>query len=567
MSHVVKVLIVTDNSGGFLADDFHLGEFVGVLQNTAWEGFGVEITKAHRENVTAASVGADLVNFDFASHDLSQYDEILLFPIRRDDQVMLSPGATPRNSNATDAEVAAIARFMDAGGGVFATGDHEDLGAGLCARLPRVRNMRRWYWRNPGPNGEPPAPFGTPGLATQDELRDRYDTLRAGLDADPTDPNANYQFDDQSDTVAQTIRPRMFEVRNTRYLRQRWPHPLLCSPEGIVRQLPDHAHEGHCEVPANLDLRVTTGGYDQDEYPLVGGSRLSPVVVAHATVIGGHETFAPYKPAVNGRIFGVIGAFDGHRAERAGRRMGRVVVDATWHHFFNINLVGDPRSGEAAKRLGFRAPLNPGQPDHYRMIKHYFRNIIYWLIPAHRRHFMLYAALATMLQSGQFSELNPLVRERDLVRPGLPQLRALSQLADAYFRRARGACWTLEFVLPLLAEFDPLRRFWERVEQWVDPWTPQRKAPSTAAPFDPALLTDVAVGAAVLAAMQAHADSGLPFGMKSEPKQLAAAEEQFHTRLPNALELGMRQLAHQLEADREELAALTSVAASSAASR
>ena len=157
MSQVIKILVVTDGSGGFLSGvgsdrEFHLGDFLDVLNNTAWEGFTIQVTKAHRENKNAAAIGADLINFDFAAHDLSQYDEILLFPI-------LSDNVT---SNATDAEVAAIAKFMDAGGGVFATGDHEDLGAGLCARLPRIRNMRRWYWPNAGPNGEPPAPIGTP---------------------------------------------------------------------------------------------------------------------------------------------------------------------------------------------------------------------------------------------------------------------------------------------------------------------------------------------------------------------------------------------------------------------
>jgi hypothetical protein len=35
-------------------------------------------------------------------------------------------------------------RSWEQGGGLFATGDHEDLGAGMCARIPRVRSMRYW---------------------------------------------------------------------------------------------------------------------------------------------------------------------------------------------------------------------------------------------------------------------------------------------------------------------------------------------------------------------------------------------------------------------------------------
>ncbi|MBI1682668.1 hypothetical protein [Caulobacter hibisci] len=133
----VNILIVTDaSSGGYnrtvpptIGEQFHLGEFVHVLRNTDWDGFDIQITKAHRDN--PAGAGTDVVNFDFSTHDLNQYDEIFLFPIVRDG------GA----NNASPAEVAAIARFMDRGGGVFATGDHENLGASLCRGIPRVRSM------------------------------------------------------------------------------------------------------------------------------------------------------------------------------------------------------------------------------------------------------------------------------------------------------------------------------------------------------------------------------------------------------------------------------------------
>ena len=42
------------------------------------------------------------------------------------------------------AEVEAIAAWMNAGGGVFATGDHALLGASMCHKIPRVRSMRKW---------------------------------------------------------------------------------------------------------------------------------------------------------------------------------------------------------------------------------------------------------------------------------------------------------------------------------------------------------------------------------------------------------------------------------------
>jgi hypothetical protein len=72
---------------------------------------------------------------------------------------------------------------------------------------------------------------------------------------------------------------------------------------------------------------------------------------------------------------GAIGAYDGHRAT-----VGRVVVDSTWHHFININLIGtgngDPAEGGFVDQAG--------QPTaHYRQIRRYFRNIATWLSPAH----------------------------------------------------------------------------------------------------------------------------------------------------------------------------------------
>ena len=185
MAHIVRVLLVTDGSGGFLrwvdqptvdarngntARDFHLGEFVKVLTDTAWVGFTVELTKAYRESDSgaAARTGADVVGFRFhtaftvngVSRSLADYDIAFFFSI------------TPGDPNpALQPEADAIARFMENGGGFFATGDHANLGGSLCGLIPRVRNMRSW-WSSTGPAGEPaaPSPVGP----------NRIDTTRPG---------------------------------------------------------------------------------------------------------------------------------------------------------------------------------------------------------------------------------------------------------------------------------------------------------------------------------------------------------------------------------------------------
>jgi len=75
---------------------------------------------------------------------------------------------------------------------------------------------------------------------------------------------------------------------------------------------------------------------------------------------------------------------------------GRVVVDSTFHHFVNINLTGDLFLSQVAevapddqRYFGFYV-LDPQtgkrMPNkEYLIIQWYYRNIVYWLIPAHRK--------------------------------------------------------------------------------------------------------------------------------------------------------------------------------------
>ncbi len=206
--------------------------------------------------------GADVVGFRFdqpftiggTERTLADYDMALFFAVK-----------VSNGDSTLAAEAQAVAQFMENGGGFFATGDHENLGGELCSQIPRVRSMRRWYYEGdeindspPGPHGELPAPCAIG--------RHRHDTTRAGLD---TVTN----FEDQSDEVPQEIHPTLYAAGLTtkggypahRYL----PHPLLCSPDGVVSYLPDHMHEGTCEVPDDLGRTFTLGGVGVREYPVV----------------------------------------------------------------------------------------------------------------------------------------------------------------------------------------------------------------------------------------------------------------------------------------------------------
>lgn len=511
MRPLVRVLLVTDDfggpggtpHGGYLrwqdqsmpaavgvsSREFHLGEFVQVLQNTAWVGFDVEITKAHRspagtsgmnEATLKADRGADVVGFHFnqpfnsgvQSRTLADYDMALFFSVNP---------SNPNTALASEAE--AIAQFMEAGGGFFATGDHANLGSELCGLIPRVRSMRRWWSPSTGPNGEPiaPSPVGD----------QRHDTTRAGLD------NVT-NFEDQSDDVAQEIEPLLygagFEVVGGYPAHKYLPHPLLCSPEGRVTWLPDHMHEGWCEVPDQLATRTfTIGSTTTREYPDYTPDNapagfvpapLAPEVVATGKVLPGVTSPAldpvhtgGVAPA-QGKTFGVIGAWDGHRVGK-----GRVVVDSTWHHFFDINLSGDRYlednnlpANQQQKLHGFYVPDGSGgrvPNEPYRMIMWYFRNIVYWLIPANRLESIWWQALSEIVKRPQLNEELGIMRGTsafEILR--FEHYLYFGQLAERYFQQARGHCASYivhEYI------FKPKIPWWEWIQKIVDVWDPVQK--------------------------------------------------------------------------------------------
>jgi hypothetical protein len=416
----VRVLVVTNDwegaiNGGFirwneqpaphntndiLGARFQLGEFVKVLQETAWEGFDLEITRAHRtlphpastEERLKASRNADVVGFRFdrpfqvkgEERQLSDYDMVLFFAI--------SPDLSEDENHADlRKEAEAVALFMENGGGFFATGDHENYGEALCQFIPRVRSMRRWYYEGPGPDGEPVAPSALGS--------DRNDTLQP-------DRDGKFIFENQSDDIPQPIEPVWYEqghdCKGSCAVAGRYPHPLLCSPDGPINLLPDHMHEGICEVPDDLPGRTfSIGERTFPEYPPCPstGETLAPEVIATGKVLGGHpspafnsEIHTPTDELTESRTFGLIGAWDGHKVGK-----GRVVVDSTFHHFVNINLTGDCYlsqvpgiSPDDQRFFGFYVP-DPSSgrrvpSREYLLIQWYYRNIIFWLLPEGKRN-------------------------------------------------------------------------------------------------------------------------------------------------------------------------------------
>lgn len=339
-----RILMVTDGSLGFGANGFGLSEFVQIVRDA-----GHTVHTAHRSGSGSPSIpGA----FNFATAatavTVANYDQLWLFGFS--------------TTAISAAEQTRIAAFMRDGGGVFATGDHETIGRGMGANLPRVRSMRNWST----------IPMTNPN---------RHDTVvDAGSDGIK-------QFDDQADAIAQRIYPVFFSNGGAQNDPATWAvHPVLRHPSGAVDALPDHAHESECVAPPTAAGNFA--GIEEWPTPTGGGARIAAVVVARS-ISAGRFIVDARKPPVDPRCFGAISAWDG---DPSGH--GRIVCDATWHHFVNINLNGsgsDPDSS-GVPRSGLYVAGVP-TPE-YDKIKRYYLNTVRWLAPRNRRYCLPWVIVA-----------------------------------------------------------------------------------------------------------------------------------------------------------------------------
>lgn len=349
-----RILMVCDGLD-FSTGGFGLNEVVSNVLKTWVPGYRVpQITTANRH----LGEVADIQGFRF---DVAPPAPHKAFGFANYDQLWLIGSASAGSGlSLSDAELQRIADFMDAGGGVFATGDHADLGAALCGRIPRVRSMRSWFNAAEQP-AEPWAP-----VAPNGGNADRIDTLTPGDDA-------FFTFNDQSDTHPQRIHVRYFENLATPVAFDYQPHPLMQRQDGRpILHFPDHPHEGVCVEPANHALDYQFTGAARPEYPSAGVSK--PYVIATGFSGGGYVTDVG-KPAVNPRCFGLVSAYDGHLVS-----VGRVACDSTWHHWININLDGAGSGGRSGFYVG-----GVRTPEYANEICQYYRNLVAWLAPTRIR--------------------------------------------------------------------------------------------------------------------------------------------------------------------------------------
>jgi hypothetical protein len=372
-----KLLVVTDNLSFQPNDPFGLTQFVDTLAASPIHGMLPQVIKASR----GGAAPADLPGFKFDDPMTgvlkSRYDVVFILGIDQEFQNPIS-----------QSEIDAIATFMQAGGGVFATGDHEDLGAAISKAIPRVRNMRLWT-------------TGTPSVASDNRLSTNMSAS-----------NEVEDFNDQSDLIPQNLYPN-FRTRagNPGVLgKPAKAHPLLQLPATrrvpfpVLEVFPDHPHEGECRLPASLTTQFSLNGVNVDEWPAAtsGGARVEPEAVAMTMSHGSGFLTGPTGPKepLLPRAFMAICAYDGQLAN-----VGRVVTDATWHHFVNINLDGAGGPLTALQLPGSPPTDSPALSR----IRQYYRNLTTWLMPKNTRRCLRFPLVLTeAVKFPLFEELEPI---------------------------------------------------------------------------------------------------------------------------------------------------------------
>lgn len=356
----------------------------------------------------AGSYEPTYTNYRFSSAEsgsaapiLDGYDEVWLFGISPNTNFPVDVASiTASPLCPTQADLVALTRWMSAGGGVLAMGDHASLGANLCAKIPRVWTMRRWTQED----GAPPR-IGPERLDTNRPMRPSQDPA-------VLNPPEEIVFAAQSDDVPQAIEVRRYHRLSVLGSSGWRPHPILCGGSlGVIDVLPDHPHEGWINERSDiaLDAKVqfsVPAGVEDDEYPTVGGVQPRPQVIAwgHTLADPPHDHEKGDSPA---KRFGVIGAYDGH-----GIALGRVVADSTWHHWMSINLSGtyepstddDPSTPAIDPLVGL---LEAGGADLAKILT-YYRNVAVWLAPkAKQRRMLAYLAFWAAISTRTFEEWRP----------------------------------------------------------------------------------------------------------------------------------------------------------------
>lgn len=412
-----------------IAFSFGISAAIATLKNFSMGSSSFAVTVATRNGDGSPISGHDITGYRFSEDSLKAFDQVWMFGFHPgnfdannldpalDARIEQGPGQSGAPVNAlTIEELAALARWMDNGGGVFATGDHHLLGASMCHKVPRVSAMRRWTIAD-----------GVPTI----ELETRFDTtqpqtLEQKLGLAVIGEGA------ESDFLPQRTDWVSFTWHNVGGPRR--PHVLLCHPKhGPIDVLPDHPHEGLCfdfNDPGWATKRDQTfdfAGYANAQFPTLSNYRPLPQVVTWGTTLA-DPPLQFFKRDQALRRFPQIAAYDGQAIA-----IGRVVVDSTWHHWFDMNLTGI----EAQTR-------KTGDRRNFDCILRYYVNVGIYLASSSWRANQIYEWLK-VAQLGYFGQ--------EAVNLNSPAAE-IGRIALAYLQPHFGLCGTTEFVLDRIQQAD-----------------------------------------------------------------------------------------------------------------
>lgn len=272
---------------------------------------------------------------------LKDFDELWVFGFGIDNNPAFVLG---------DEEVSDLCKWMKTGG-VMVTGDHSQptqdnacltgvphaqyrsLGFSLGSRLPRAGQLRAW-------TGPPTACLVAPDKL---ETSDIYNTQVPGARNGDLDI-MSLQSDENAQQLENLPSP---------------PHFLFTydyDPQGqpiAIKHFPDHMHVGRViETPAAFD----------DCWP---PRPPFPQVVAKGS---------DKRPFTVPRSYDLVVAYDGDQAtENDGLGVGRIVADASFHHFLNMNLKNLPERDPATQ--------NPRPGTVLDEIAQFYANLALWLAP------------------------------------------------------------------------------------------------------------------------------------------------------------------------------------------
>jgi len=497
LNTMVDILVVVDTAISTVpGGGFGVGRVIELIRASGVGCMRFRVDIALRNGSAPAVVaspapyGAKYTGFRFdmtsgGTHVIDHYEQIWCFGFDPDNNGGNSDAPIDAHPTAaTNTELAYLASWMETKkGGLFATGDHDYLGASMCHKIPRIRSMRRWT------NADGVPPIGSP---------DRIDTLRPPSPAyEPGWPGGPLPLDNignQGDLTPQPIQWTPWQTHKIgAFIQKTRPHPVLCHPTlGPINIMPDHAHEGLCHDTGTIDLAATYnfGGGAKREYPDAtgGGATPAPLVIAYGSTLGSPPyVFTKHDQPARPK-FPMISVYDGHAAG-----VGRVATDSTWHHWFDVNIDE------------FRAA---GGVD-WDKISRYYINLAVWLSPpGYTTRCLYFTTFVSHFQYPGFQEYSPRVSTLDLGR-----------VLRKWIVRTYGPCWITQVIFDLLDElrfpYRELEKLWPH-----EPW-PCLTCP----PFE--LIEDSILGGLVRASLDdaERIKKAISAGKQVEPLRAQALED------------------------------------------